>query len=759
MPEIRKTIHLQDLWDVNTSDKLANNPLALLRYRSNLLGADLRITNFGGGNTSSKIELPDPFTNTSTRVLAVKGSGGDLGSIAEAGFALLYQDRLEHLNDLYRGEANEDEMVGYYPLSAFGENRVAASIDTPLHALLPFPHVDHLHPDWAIALAASANGKRKLEQFNKEYGRKIIWVPWQRPGFELALLIQKAVQKNPGIDGILLGGHGLFTWGQTQRDCYLSSIHTIDQMGEFILKHHAQKGALFGGLLHAALPDRKQVATEILPLLRGAMSSNRRVLAHYTEHQDALVFAGSEWSRELSALGTSCPDHFLRTRVCPLFLNWDPANRDVNALKATIHAQVAEYRTAYKKYYEDWAAKDSPKLRDANPSVVIVPGLGLFGFGKNKKEARITTEFFINAIHVMAGANALEDGEAPYPVPQARHPEQSKQFAHFHNYVALPRSEAFRIEYWALEEAKLQRMPAEAEFSRKIGLIIGGASGIGREAAFLLAKRGAHLVVADFDEAGAKKVAEHAGSLSNPEFIVSTSVDLSSAESLSETLRRAILEFGGLDIVVNTAAIYPVPGSNGELSDSLWAKTFAVNITGNYLLARATESIFKDQGLPSAMVLTSSANAVVPKKGSEAYDTSKAALNHLIRELAIKLSPTVRVNGIAPATVVAGSTMFPRDRVIQSLQKYRITYSESESTEALREKLADFLCAAHFDAATHHSGALRGSYRLACGRPERPDNRSCDPGRWRADRSISSLARRHFYAKGLFCFASQSRKD
>jgi rhamnose utilization protein RhaD (predicted bifunctional aldolase and dehydrogenase)/NAD(P)-dependent dehydrogenase (short-subunit alcohol dehydrogenase family) len=690
MPEIRKTIRLQDLWNADTSDKLANNPLALLRYRSNLLGADLRITNFGGGNTSSKIELPDPFTGKSTRVLAVKGSGGDLGSIAEAEFALLYQDRLEQLKGLYRSEANEDEMVAYYPLSAFGENRVAASIDTPLHALLPFPHVDHLHPDWAIALAASANGKRKLEQFNTEYGRKIIWVPWQRPGFELALLIEKAVEENPGIDGILLGGHGLFTWGETQRNCYLSSIRTIDQMGEFILKHQAQKGALFGGLLHAALPDRKLVAAEILPLLRGAMSSNHRVIAHYTEHQDALVFAGSKWSRELSALGTSCPDHFLRTRVCPLFLDWDPAKRDINALKATVQAQAAEYRAAYKKYYEDWASKDSPKLRDANPSVVIIPGLGLFGFGKNKKEARITTEFFVNAIHVMAGANALEDGEVSYPVPQARHPEQSKQFVHFHNYVALPRSEAFRIEYWALEEAKLQRMPAEAEFSRKIGLVIGGANGIGREAALLLAKRGAHLVVADFDEAGAKKAGEHAGSLSNPEFIVSTSVDLSSAESLAEIVRRTVLEFGGLDIVVNTAAIYPVPGPNGELSDSLWAKAFSVNVTGNYLLARATESIFKNQGLPGAMVLTSSANVVVPKKDSEAYDTSKAALNHLIRELSIKLSPIVRVNGIAPATVVAGSTMFPRDRVIQSLRKYRITYSESESTEFLREKLADF---------------------------------------------------------------------
>jgi rhamnose utilization protein RhaD (predicted bifunctional aldolase and dehydrogenase)/NAD(P)-dependent dehydrogenase (short-subunit alcohol dehydrogenase family) len=688
MPEVRKTTYLRNRWDPDAADKLAGNPLALLCYRSNLLGADLRITNFGGGNTSSKMELPDPFTKKPTRVLAVKGSGGDLGSITEPGFALLYQDRLERLKALYRGEAYEDEMVGYYPLSAFGANRVAASIDTPLHALLPFPHVDHLHPDWAIALAASANGKRKLEQFNKESGRRIVWVPWQRPGFELALMIEKAVRENPGIDGILLGGHGLFTWGATQRECYLNSIHAIDQMGEFIAQH--QKGAPFGGLEHAARPDRKNVAAEILPALRGALSSNRRVIAHYSDHEDALSFAGSRWSRKLSALGTSCPDHFLRTRVCPLFLDWDPAKQDVETLKAGVRTQVVEYCATYKKYYEDWATSDSPELRDSNPSVVIVPGLGLFGFGKNKKEARIATEFFINAIHVMAGANALEDGEVFHPLPQARHLEQSQQFTHFHNYVALPRSEAFRIEYWALEEAKLERMPAEAEFSRKIGLIIGGASGIGREVALLLAHRGAHLVVADFDEAGAKRVMEQTASLVSPEFVKATAADLSSAESLTEAVRHTILEFGGIDIVVNTAAIYPVPGPGGELSQAQWAQTFLVNVSGNYLLARAAERVFREQDLPSAMVLTSSANGVVPKKGSEAYDTSKAALNHLIRELAIKLGPTVRVNGIAPATVVAGSTMFPRDRVIQSLQKYKIAFSESDSTEALRDKLADF---------------------------------------------------------------------
>jgi len=690
MPEIKETAHLKDLWNEDHARQLGGSELALLRYRSNLLGADLRITNFGGGNTSSKIELPDPFTGQPARVLAVKGSGGDIGSITESGFALLYLDRLAQLKDLYRGEKYEDEMVRYYPLSAFGENRVAASIDTPLHAFLPFTHVDHLHPDWAIALAASANGKRELEQFNKEFDRKIVWVPWQRPGFELALLIERAVKENPGAEGLILGGHGLFTWGMTQRDCYLNSIHTIDQMGDFIVRHQEKKGSLFGGIEHPPLQDRRRIATQILPSLRGALSSNRRVVAHYADDPDALTFAGSKWAKELSALGTSCPDHFLRTRVCPWFLDWDPAQKDVEALKTRLHTDVSSYRAAYKKYYEEWATSDSPKLRDSNPSVVVVPGLGLFGFGKNKKEARITTEFFINAIHVMAGANALEDGEVSHPLPQARTLEQSRQFSQFHNYVALPRSEAFRIEYWALEEAKLQRMPAEAEFSRKIALVIGGASGIGREVTLLFARKGAHVVVADFDQAGAAKVADEVGSISCIEFVATTAVDLSSSDSLSDAVKFTVSKFGGIDIVVNTAAIYPVPGADGELSDAQWAKTFLVNVSGNYLLARQTEWVFKDQDLPATMVLTSSANAVVPKKGSEAYDTSKTALNHLIRELAIKLSPHVRVNGIAPATVVAGSTMFPRDRVMQSLQKYKIEFSENESTEALRTKLADF---------------------------------------------------------------------
>ena len=697
MPDTTHLIHLKDLWDEQHAERLSANPLSLLRYRSNLLGADLRITNFGGGNTSSKIDIPDPFTGAPVRVLAVKGSGGDLGSISDAGFALLYLDKLEQLKSRYRGEAFEDEMVSYYPPAAFGQNRVAASIDTPLHAFLPALHVDHLHPDWAIALAASANGKQKLDEFNSRFARRIIWVPWQRPGFELALLIESAVRDNPGAEGLILGSHGLFTWGATQRECYLNSIRTIDQMGVFIDEHRAGRPAVFGGVAHTPLATRQEIAAQILPALRGTVSSNRRVIAHFTDTDAALTFAGSRWASALSRLGTSCPDHFLRTRICPFFIDWDPATGNVESLKAAIRMQVGDYRTEYKRYYESFATADSPKLRDSNPSVVIIPGVGLFGFGRNKKEARITTEFFLNAINVMAGATALETADSVAPtfrsagvLPQARRAEQAAQFEQFHNYVALPRSEAFGIEYWALEEAKLQRMPAEAEFSRKIVLVVGGGSGIGREVALLLARKGAHVVVADAAAGSAAQVAAEAAEVSSAESVAAITVDLSFAESLSNAAAFTVLQFGGIDGIVNTAAIYPVADASGRLSESQWSKTFLVNVTGNYLLAQQTEWIFQDQQLPASVVLTGSANAVVSKKGSEAYDTSKSAVNHLIRELAIGLAPLVRVNGIAPATVVSGSTMFPRDRVMQSLQKYKIAFAETESTEDLRGKLAEF---------------------------------------------------------------------
>lgn len=692
MPDVESvtTKFLKNLWDEREASTLP--ALEQLRYRSNRLGDDLRITNFGGGNTSSKFELPDPLTGKPTRVLAVKGSGGDLRSITASGFAILYMDKLEALIARYRGESHEDEMVAFYPLAAFGENRVAASIDTPLHAFLPFDHVDHLHPDWAIALAASANGKEKLREFNQQYGRRIAWVPWQRPGFELALMLRRAVEEHPGCDGIILGGHGLFTWGDTQEQCYLNSIRTIDQMGEFIDDHARRSGrAPFGGAsIGPWLGDRRAAAAAILPHLRGAVSSNRRTVAHWDGSDDALVFAASQWGEELCSLGTSCPDHFLRTRISPMFVPWDPAQEGLDALRDRIDTRVTGYRKSYTAYYESFADQSSPALRDSNPSVVVIPGLGLFGFAKDKREARITTEFFVNAIHVMEGANALEGDTGPGTLPQAKHSDQAPMFSSFHNYVALPRREAFRIEYWALEEAKLQRMPPEREFSRKIALVVGGGSGIGRDVVAQLAKRGAHVAVADRNAAAAQDAVHEVVKAGAPaDALVAVPFDLGSRASMREALNATVIAFGGLDILVNTAAVYPTPAP-GTPAEQVWAEAMAVNVSSNHVLATEANEVLAAQRLPASIVLTSSANAVVPKQGSEPYDVSKAAINHLIRELAIGLGPNVRVNGIAPATVVAGSAMFPRDRVLVSLRKYGIAHSDDDSTEELRSKLAQF---------------------------------------------------------------------
>ena len=688
---LSETRFLQDLWHDEVAASLSDRPLELLQYRSNLLGADLRITNFGGGNTSSKFDLPDPLTGTPVRVMAVKGSGGDLRSIQANGFAVLYLDKLEALIDRYRGEANEDEMVGFYPLCGFGEARVAASIDTPLHAFLPFDHVDHLHPDWAIALAASANGDQRLAEFNAAYGRHLVWVPWQRPGFELALMLRRAVESHRGCDGIVLGGHGLFTWGDTQRACYANSIRTIDQMGEFIdQRRRASRRPPFGGPAAATRVDRQSAVAELLPFLRGIVSSNRRVVAHWDESDDALGFANSQWAGELSALGTSCPDHFLRTRICPMFVPWNAATEPVATLQQRITESAASYRDNYAAYYRSFADASSPRLRDSNPSVVVIPSLGVFGFAKDKREARITSEFFVNAIHVMDGANVLEgDDSRPAAVPQARRPEQAREFTSFRNYVALPRLEAFRIEYWALEEAKLQRLPPEREFSRKVVLVVGGGSGIGRDVVLQIAKRGGHVIAADRDLVAAEHAAREAATLSSPEMVMACALDLSSRASIIDAFRAITLRFGGVDCVINTAAIYPTPDPATPV-ETVWSQAMAVNVSSNHVLAQEAGAVFKKQNLPAAIVLTSSANAVVPKQGSEPYDVSKAAINHLIRELAVGLGPNVRVNGIAPATVVAGSAMFPRDRVIGSLKKYQIAFTDEESTEALRNKLAEF---------------------------------------------------------------------
>jgi rhamnose utilization protein RhaD (predicted bifunctional aldolase and dehydrogenase)/NAD(P)-dependent dehydrogenase (short-subunit alcohol dehydrogenase family) len=678
---------LEDRWDAAIAATL-DEP-ELLRYRSNLLGSDLRITNFAGGNTSSKILESDPLTGEQVEVIWVKGSGGDLGSIKRAGFATLYQQKLLALENSYKGVETEDDMVAMYPVCTFRNNPVAASIDTPLHGFLPFPHVDHLHPDWGIALAASANGKDKMAEFNREFNHSLVWLPWQRPGFELGLMMRRVVLDNPGCDGIVLGGHGLFTWGETQRECYLNTLTVIDQIGQFIARHGTAKGSIrFGGQAVPARPDRKSLAVEIAPYLRGRVSSQNRWVVSFSDAEDVLQFVGSTHAKDLSYLGTSCPDHFIRTKIRPLFVPWS-ANASLADLKSQIESSLAEYREQYGTYYRQFATPDSPALRDPNPTVVLIPGLGMFSFGKSKTEARIVGEFYTNAIHVIEGASLLSEGETGYVPPQCGEGMDPASFKVCSNYVALPPIEAFRIEYWAMEEAKLRRQPPEKELSRRIVLVVGGASGIGREVALLAAARGAHVMIADRDEAAAARVADELKAVTQKEFVAATSVDIRSREAIRTALMATIAAFGGVDILINTAALFP-SSPDGIVSDEMWSATLGVNVTANYLLADEVAKLFAEQGLDGSIVLTSSANAVVAKRGSEAYDVSKAALSHLVRELAVSLAPNVRVNAISPATVVKGSTMFPRDRVRASLTKYNIPFNDAQSDDELRNLLAAF---------------------------------------------------------------------
>jgi rhamnose utilization protein RhaD (predicted bifunctional aldolase and dehydrogenase)/NAD(P)-dependent dehydrogenase (short-subunit alcohol dehydrogenase family) len=682
-----KLRYLKDLWDHQIAEKL--DPPELLRYRSNLLGSDLRITNFGGGNTSSKITESDPLDGSRKNVLWIKGSGGDIGSIQKKGFATLYLDKLLSLTERYRGVNAEDEMVDLYPLCAFGNCSVAASIDTPLHGFLPFEHIDHLHPDWAIALAAAANGKDKMEEFNRTFGHKLIWLPWQRPGFELAMMLREAVTKTPGCDGVVLGGHGLFTWGHTQRECYGNTLTIIDQLGQFVLGHTEQRGAqLWGGTHHSTLPNHRELALDLFPFIRGRVSTHQRMIGHFNDLPEVLRFVNSVDAEELAHLGTSCPDHFIRTKIRPLFVPWQPSTA-LSGLKQNVERALERYRDEYRGYYQKFAQPDSPKMRDANPTVVLIPGIGMFSFGKNKAEARVTGEFYTNAIHVMEGASALGTSAKPAILPQAGPAAGTEAFSVHSNYVALPLSEAFRIEYWQLEEAKIRRQPPERDLSRRVCLIVGGGNGIGRETALLATRRGAHVVVADMDAGAAKATASEAQKAGSKEAATFVPVDIRERNSIARMLREAVAAYGGVDMLINTAAIFP-SSADGQISDEQWGQTFDINVTANHRLVEEAAKILQEQDLEASVVLVSSANAVVPKRGSEAYDASKAAVNHLVREFAVSLAPKVRVNGISPATVVKGSTMFPRDRLIASLKKYGIAQDASTTDDQLRTQLAEF---------------------------------------------------------------------
>ena len=673
--------YVKYLWRDEDADRLSG--VDRLVYRSNRLGDDLTLTNTGGGNTSSKLTERDPLTSEPVEVLWVKGSGGDLRTATRDGFASLYLDMVRAMKPRYvnspeRGPKTpiEDAMYPMYSHCVFNLNPRACSIDTPLHTFVPYQHVDHLHPNAVIAVAASVNQERLCAEI---FGEDVIYVPWQRPGFDIGLMIETLIAQHPRARGVLLGHHGMSSWSNDDKTCYETALEIIDRAAQYI-EQRDRGDQTFGGQKHAALAEeeRLRVFAEIAPVLRGHISASRRFVATMQHDGRMLRFVNSHDAPRLAALGTSCPDHFLRTKIKPLFLDWDPARGDIDGLKAALPAQLEAYRQDYIAYYNRCRRPDSPPMRDPNPTVILIPGLGMIAWGKNKSESRVTAEFYNCAIEVMRGAEAID------------------------TYEAMDQQEAFDIEYWNLEEAKLRRLPPEKELDRQVIAVIGAGAGIGKATAHRLVREGAHIVAVDRDHASAQATADEivakygegigvAGTgISNCGPAIGLACDITDRASVRQMLADVMLAYGGLDAVVVTAGVFVPPDRHGRVDDQMWALTFGINVTGAFVVADEAHQIFRRQGLPANIVLTTSANAVVAKKGSLAYDTSKAAANHLVRELAVEMAPLVRVNAVAPATVVKGSTMFPRDRVVASLAKYGIAYAEDEASEDLRSRLAAF---------------------------------------------------------------------
>jgi rhamnulose-1-phosphate aldolase/alcohol dehydrogenase len=656
--------HVSYLWDVAEAAKLANDEVGLLIYRSNLLGADLRLTNYGGGNTSCKAMAKDPLTGVETEIMWIKGSGGDIGTLKRSGLAALYNDRLINLKNIYRGLEHEDEMVELFNHCIYDLSSKAPSIDTPLHGFLPFKHIDHLHPDAAIAIAAAKDGKRiTAELFDNTIG----WVDWRKPGFELGLELKACLDSNPGIRGIMLGSHGLFTWGETAYESYVNTLEVVEKCAEYIEESVRKNGSVFGGKKIEGLAEqqRKEQAAKIAPVLRGLCSSERSMIGHFTDDSRVLEFINSNDLGRLAPMGTSCPDHFLRTKISPLILNLKPdADLDkVEELRSQIEPLFEAYRKMYAEYYTTCKHPNSPAIRDSNPVIILYPGVGLFSFSKDKQTARVAAEFYTNAINVMRGAEAISE------------------------YTSLPRQEAFNIEYWLLEEAKLQRMPKPKSLSGKIALVTGSAGGIGKAISRKFAEEGAVVVLNDLDQdrlaaAGAQFLKEF-----GRDSYATVQLNVTEGADIKNAFTQAALNFGGIDIVVNCAGL-SISKPIEEHTDKDWDLLYDVLVKGQFKITQEAVSVLRKQKRGGDILNIVSKNALVSGPNNAGYGSAKAAQLHLSRLNAAELGPDkIRVNVVNPDAVIADSKIWEGAWAEGRAKAYGITVAELPAFYAKRTLL------------------------------------------------------------------------
>ncbi|MFB0494393.1 rhamnulose-1-phosphate aldolase/alcohol dehydrogenase [Mucilaginibacter sp. OAE612] len=660
--------HVSYLWDEAKAAELAGDEVALLIYRSNLLGADLRLTNYGGGNTSCKLMSKDPLTGNDVEVMWIKGSGGDIGTLKKSGLAALYVDRLRSLKNIYRGVEFEDEMVELFNHCIYDLNSKAPSIDTPLHGFLPFKHIDHLHPDAAIAIAAAKDGKKITQElFNGTIG----WVEWKKPGFELGLQLKQCLDENPGIRGIMLGSHGLFTWGDTAYESYMNTLEVIERCAEYLEENYGKKGPVFGGQKIESLDEtgRKKQAAALAPVLRGFCSSYRHMVGHFTDDARVLEFINSNDLDRLAPLGTSCPDHFLRTKISPLVLDLAPGEdlSDVTALKARLAPAFEAYRQMYTDYYNTCKHDNSPAIRDTNPVIILYPGVGLFSFSKDKQTARVAAEFYTNAINVMKGAEAISE------------------------YTSLPRQEAFDIEYWLLEEAKLQRMPKPKALSGKIALITGSAGGIGKAIAKKFVDEGAVVILNDMNAERLEGAGEEFKKQYGKDSYTTAVLDVTKADQINEALEIAALAFGGVDIVVNNAGL-SISKSIADHTEKDWDLLYDVLVKGQFFITQAAVAVMKKQDIGGDIINIVSKNALVSGPNNAGYGSAKSAQLHLSRLNAAELgTDKIRVNVVNPDAVISDSNIWAGGWAEGRAKAYGVTVDELPAYYAKRTLLNEVI--------------------------------------------------------------------